>query len=111
MSESLTRKEYEAIAANLTLPVNAFNVAANWLSAFTGDRAEAASYLAGLIGAYCRLLTQETGTDLAQLRAGLGTAGGLNQYLSRRLADNGTLAALEGGLDGLRQRLQLPPKI
>ncbi|WP_163272509.1 NAD(P)-binding domain-containing protein [Chelativorans alearense] len=98
-------------ATGVLLPLlDQMEVAANWLSAFTGDRAEAANYLAGLIGAYCKLLTQGTGTDLAQLRAGLGTEGGLNQALSRALADNGTLAALEAGLDSLRERLRLPSK-
>ncbi|MCT7378077.1 NAD(P)-binding domain-containing protein [Chelativorans salis] len=108
-SEAMLNAHFAATGVLLPL-LDQIDAAANWLSAFTDDRAEAASYLAGLIGAYCKLLTQETGTDLAQLRAGLGTEGGLNQYLSRTLADNGTLTALEAGLDGLRKRLQLPPK-
>ncbi|MFX4295876.1 MULTISPECIES: NAD(P)-binding domain-containing protein [Roseobacteraceae] len=108
-SEVMLNAHFAATAVLLPL-LDQMDVAANWLSAFTDDRAEAANYLAGLVGAYCTLLTQETGIDLARLRAGLGTERGLNQSLSRKLANNGTLIALEAGLDSLREKLQLPLK-
>ncbi|WP_404405189.1 NAD(P)-binding domain-containing protein [Pelagibacterium halotolerans] len=108
-SETMLNAHFAATGVLLPL-LDQIDVAASWLSAFTGDRGEAARYVAGLVGAYCTVLTQEAGTDLAQLRAGLGTEGGLNQTLSKALADNGTLATLEAGLDSLRARLHLPPK-
>lgn len=98
-------------ATGLLLPLlDQIDVGATWLAEFTGDRAAAARYLAGLLGGYCRMLTAPDAPDLARMRAGLGTEGGLNYTLSKALADNGTPAALTDGLDGLRARLGLPEK-
>lgn len=97
-------------ATGVLLPLlDQIDVAAGWLGDFTGDRAGAARYLAGLIGGYCSLLTGDGAQDLSHLRAGLGTEGGLNQTLSKALADSGTHAALREGLDGLRPGLGLKP--
>ena len=98
-------------ATGTLLPfLDQIDIAAGWLADFTGDKTQASAYLAGLIGGYCRLLGQENGPSLAQLRAGLGTEGGLNQTLSKALKDNGAHEALINGLDGLRAGLNLPPK-
>lgn len=107
-SEDEIAAHFAATGALLPL-LDQIDVAAGWLAGFTGDQAGAASYLAGLVGGYCRLLTQEGAPDLAQLRAGLGTEGGLNQRLSQALRDSGAPKALRDGLDGLRPGLGLPP--
>ncbi|KGJ06664.1 pyrroline-5-carboxylate reductase [Paracoccus halophilus] len=96
-------------ATGVLLPLlDQIDVAAGWLAGFTGDHAGAASYLAGLIGGYCELLTGKDAPGLSELRAGLGTEGGLNQTLSKALKDAGTHEALKDGLDGLRPGLGLP---
>ncbi|MDO5706037.1 MAG: NAD(P)-binding domain-containing protein [Paracoccus sp. (in: a-proteobacteria)] len=96
-------------ATGILLPLlDQIDVAAGWLAGFTGDRAAATDYLAGLIGGYCRLLAQTP--DLPRLRAGLNTEGGLNQTLSRKLAQSGAPDALAEGLDSLRVGLNLPPR-
>ena len=98
-------------ATGLLLPLlDQIDVTARWLAAFTGDRGAAEAYLAGLLGGYCTLLSENANLDLATLRGGLSTEGGLNQTLSEVLADSGTHAALEAGLDGFRKRLGLPPE-
>jgi pyrroline-5-carboxylate reductase len=98
-------------ATGILLPLlDQIDIAATWLAAFTCDRAASTAYLAGLLGGYCRMLAQEAAPDIADLRAGLGTEGGLNQTLSQALADSGALVALDAGLDGFRGRLHLPPK-
>ncbi|MDO5612642.1 MAG: NAD(P)-binding domain-containing protein [Paracoccus sp. (in: a-proteobacteria)] len=96
-------------ATGILLPLlDQIDSAAEWLASFTGDRNSATQYLAGLIGGYCRMLDQTP--DLPRLRQGLSTEGGLNQTLSRKLADCGTPQALTQGLDSLRSGLNLPPK-
>lgn len=98
-------------ATGTLLPfLDQIDIAAGWLADFTGDKTQASAYLAGLIGGYCRLLTGPGAPPLAQLRAGLGTEGGLNQTLSKALKDSGAHDALRDGLDGLRAGLNLPPK-
>lgn len=82
--------------------------AAGWLSGFTGNRADAESYLVGLLGSFCALAAEEGDPDLDALRNGLRTPGGLNYTLSQKLAEAGTLTALQSGLDGFRDRLHLP---
>lgn len=98
-------------ATGMLLPfLDQIDLTAGWLAGFTGDKGQASAYLAGLIGGYCRLLTGPEAPPLAQLRAGLGTEGGLNQTLSKALKDSGAHNALRDGLDGLRAGLNLPPK-
>lgn len=98
-------------ATGVLLPLlDQMQVAARWLAGFTGDERQAAAYLAGLVGGYCRMLTAEDAPDLSRLRAGLNTEGGLNQTLSRAVRESGADEALEDGMDGLRAGLDLPPK-
>lgn len=81
---------------------------ADWLALQTGDPSSAEAYVIGLVGSYFRKLAAEPDLDLAAIRSGLSTEGGLNQTLSRQMEERGALSALVQGLDGLARRLGLP---
>ena len=109
ISPSETALNAHFAVTGLLLPLlDQIATAAEWLSAFTGDRAGAETYLAGLFGSFCVLAAEEGDPDLEALRRGLQTPGGLNCALSQKLAEAGALAALRSGLDGFRARLHLP---
>lgn len=83
---------------------------AEWLAGLTGDKAGAEAYLVALIGGYLAETPLDGKDRLAAVLESLDTEGGLNTTLREHMRARGANAALVDGLDGFRERLDLPPK-
>ena len=107
-SEAALNAHFGACA--VSLPVMALlRAGIDWLAAQTGDRAGAEIYVTAMFGAYFAAMRKDGSGGIDALMADLGTEGGLNDSLRNTMAQAGAPDALLEGLDGLRERLGLPP--
>ncbi|HPQ97494.1 MAG TPA: hypothetical protein PLN94_18105, partial [Thiolinea sp.] len=95
------------VASALLLPVlDQLDAAAHWLSGRIGGERVAEQYLIRLFGSYFDRLAQDPAPGFNTVRAELNTEGGLNQTLSKRMAEAGTPEILVEGLEILMHRLK-----
>jgi len=107
-SEAALNAHFGACA--VSLPVMALlRTGVDWLAAQTGDRAGAEIYVTAMFGAYFAAMRRDGSGGIDTVMADLGTEGGLNDSLCNTMAQAGAPDALLEGLNGLRERLGLPP--
>ncbi|WP_350334021.1 NAD(P)-binding domain-containing protein [Coralliovum pocilloporae] len=79
-----------------------------WLGELTGNRQDAETYVATLFGGYLSSVPNDGQSRFSEQLQALSTEGGLNATLLAHMKEQGLVTALKSGLDGFRQRLNLP---